>query len=78
MLKGNATLSENGPETISFFSKKTHFSDFFDFFLKTPENSQDRFGPKKTSITTFFDVFFEFKASVVRGETFSKKSIFFS
>jgi hypothetical protein len=78
MLNGNATFGESVPETISFFTKKTHFFRFFDFFLKTQKNSQDRFGPQKTSITGFFHIFFATNAFTMTKNFFQNKSDFFS
>jgi len=58
MLKGNATLSENGPETISIFSKKTHFFRFFRLFSKNPKKLSGPFWPQKNEHHNFFRRFF--------------------
>jgi hypothetical protein len=58
MLNGNATFYENGIETISFFSKKTHFFRFFRLFFRNSKKFPGPFCPQKNEHHRFFHVFF--------------------
>jgi hypothetical protein len=58
MLIGNTTFDENGPETISFFPKKTHFFRFFRLFSENPKKISGPFWPQKNEHHSFFRSFF--------------------
>jgi hypothetical protein len=58
MIIGNTTFGENGPETISFFSKKTHFFRFFRLFSENPKKISGSFWTQKNEHHSFFDIFF--------------------
>ena len=59
MLKGNTTFRKNAPETISFFSKKTHFFRFFQLFSENPIFFSGSFWPPKNEHHNFFHIFFQ-------------------
>jgi hypothetical protein len=54
MMNGNTTFDENGRETISFFSKKTHFLRFFRLFSENPKKFSGPFWPQKNEHHSFF------------------------
>jgi hypothetical protein len=58
MLNGNATFGESMPETISIFTKKTHFFRFFGLFSKTPKKFSGPLWPQKNEHHSFFSHFF--------------------
>ena len=76
-MNDDTTWDKNAPETISFFSKKTHFFRFFRLFFENSKKFSGPLFPKKTSITTFFNVFFEAAAISITKKIFSKKSDLF-
>jgi hypothetical protein len=59
MITGNATFDENGGETISIFSKKTHFFRFFRLFSENPKKFSGSFWPQKNEHHNFFHHFFK-------------------
>jgi hypothetical protein len=58
MMNRNATFDEIGPETISFFPKKTHFFRFFRLFSENPKKFSGSFWPPKNEHHNFFRHFF--------------------
>jgi hypothetical protein len=58
MMNDNATWDKNAPETISFFSKKTHFFRFFRLFFENSKKFSGPFWPQKNEHHNFFRHFF--------------------
>jgi hypothetical protein len=58
MMNANTTWDKNAPETISFFSKKTHFFRFFRLFFENSKKFSGPFWPQKNEHHNFFRHFF--------------------
>ena len=58
MMNGIITFRKNGYETISFFSKKTHFFRLFRLFYENSKKFSGPFWPPKNEHHNFFHVFF--------------------
>ena len=64
-------------ETISFFSKKTHFFRFFGLFFENPKNFSGSFCPQKNEHHNFFRCFLKSQCIFSNILFFSKKKVIF-
>ena len=73
----DTTLCENGADTISFFSKKTHFFRFFRLFSENSKIFSGPFCPPKNEHHSFFRHFLKSQSIFNNRKFFSKKKWFF-
>ena len=73
MMNDNATLGENGPETISFFPKKTQKTRFFRLFSENPKKFSGPFWPPKNEHHNFFRPFLKNLSTDSKEEYIFKK-----
>jgi hypothetical protein len=73
MMNDNAIFDENGVETISIFSKKTHFFRFFRLFSKNPKKFSGPFWPQKNEHHNFFRHFLKCRRIYSKEENIFKK-----
>jgi len=72
-MNDNATLGENGAETISFFPKKTHFFRFFRLFSENSKIFSGPFCPPKNEHHKFFQHFFQSQSIYSKEKNILKK-----
>jgi hypothetical protein len=73
MMNDNATLGENGHETISFFPKKTQKTRFFRLFSENPKKFSGPFWPQKNEHHRFFRPFLKNLSTDSKEEYIFKK-----
>jgi hypothetical protein len=72
-MNDSATWGKNGPETISFFSKKTQFFRFFRLFSENSKNFSGPFCPPKNEHHNFFRLFFQSQSIYSKEKNIFKK-----